>query len=136
MSNTKYFLPSFLITLFFDQFSKFLATMAGVPINYNTGISFSFLTNTNPKLLTFILIIFVYFLFVFFKNNWQRNDLAAGLFFGGAVANIFDRVLFESVRDWLQIPFTQIQNNIADWAIFFGLFIIIFQSIFEKSKKN
>lgn len=133
MNRSNLFLPVLLITIFFDQSSKFLASILGVNIIYNTGISFSKFSQGDPKLLTFMLMVLVCFLFTNFKKYWKENSFAAGLFFGGAVANIFDRLLFNAVRDWIHIPFTQIHNNFADWAIFIGLVLMV--SHFLKDSK-
>lgn len=136
MNKLNHFLPVFLGTVFIDQISKFLATLYGVQVSYNSGISFSVFANGNPQFLTFVLVLLVYLLYVNFKPYWQNNSLAAGLFFGGAVANIFDRVLFGAVRDWVYIPFTQIQNNMADWAIFIGLVLLLQESLLSKRKSK
>ena len=132
----KLFLPVFLITVFLDQSSKFLASIFEVNITYNAGVSFSKFSQSDPKFLTFMLFILVYFLFMNFKEFWRENSLAAGLFFGGAVANLFDRLLFNAVRDWIYIPFTQIHNNLADWAIFIGLVLFLYPVITQKYLKN
>lgn len=118
------FLPIFLLTIFFDQTSKFLVTLFGVAVSYNSGISFTVFNQGNSQFLTVLLGMLIYFLYMSFKEYWQENSLATGLFFGGAIANLFDRLLFGAVRDWLYIPFTQIQNNLADWAIFVGLVLL------------
>ena len=116
----------FFLTLCADQMSKFFATVLGLNIQYNSGISFGILSQLDTKLLTVLLCILIYFLFVSFRAIWSKNESATGLFFGGAVANLFDRFNFGAVRDWLPIPFTQIQNNVADWAIFAGIVLLIF----------
>jgi lipoprotein signal peptidase len=136
MNKQQYFLPVFLITIFLDQSTKFLATLGGMPISYNSGVSFNVLANGNSKFLSGFLAIVIIFLFLNFKSWWQRNSLAAGLFFGGAIANLYDRILFDSVRDWLWIPFTPIQNNLADWAIFFGLVLAFLPAFLRKLKNN
>lgn len=136
MNKHNSFFPVFLITIFVDQASKFLATILGFQITYNTGISFSTFAASDPKFLTFVLGVAMYLLFNYFKSFWKENGLAAGLFFGGAVANIFDRLLFDAVRDWIAIPFTYIHNNLADWAIFAGLFLLLFPFVSQKTAKK
>lgn len=108
-----------------DQVTKFLATIYGLQVSYNSGVSLSFLSEIQSTILTIFLVTLVLFLLIFFRTTWLKNQLSAGLFFGGAVANIFDRILFGSVRDWLIIPATQIQNNIADIAIFLGFTLLM-----------
>ena len=134
MNNISSFLPFFLLVFFLDQITKFLVTLLGWQVSYNTGVSLSFFSGTNANFLTVVLGILIFYLYRNFADQWQKNGLAAGLFFGGAVANIYDRIFFGSVRDWLFIPFTSIQNNLADWAIFVA-FLLLFQVIFTKQKR-
>jgi lipoprotein signal peptidase len=136
MNKQKLFFYVFLATFFLDQLSKFLASFFEVNMSYNTGISFSKLSQSDPQFLTFILLILVYLLFKNFKQIWKENNFAAGLFFGGAVANLFDRLIFGAVRDWIYIPFTQIHNNFADWAIFIGLVLLLYPIVTNKYLKN
>jgi lipoprotein signal peptidase len=136
MNNFKSFLPVFILTFFIDQGSKFLATLWGLSIGYNQGVSFGFMASGQSKLLTLLLAIIIYFLFLSFKQGWMKNQLASGLFFGGAVSNLFDRLFFDAVRDWLPIPFSQMQNNLADWAIFAGLFLFFYQVVFQSTRKT
>lgn len=136
MNKFSSFLPVLLLVFFADQSSKFLAGILGFSITYNSGVSFSFMTESQPKFLTFVLFLLLYFLYMSFKPHWKRNPIATGLFFGGAVSNLFDRIVFDSVRDWVNIPFTQIQNNVADWAIFIGLVLIVQPIVFAKMNKD
>ena len=135
MGITESLLPTFLLIFCLDQTTKFLATLAGLHISYNTGVSLSFFSGSNANFLTALLGILIFYLYRNFTEQWQKNGLAAGLFFGGAVANLFDRIIFGSVRDWLFIPFTNVQNNLADWAIFAGLLLFVLPHIFIKRKK-
>ena len=132
MNNFKQFFLVGSTVFIVDQATKFLATIYGFQVSYNSGVTLSFLSQIHNTILTIFLIALVLVLFSFFRTTWQKNQLGAGLFFGGAVANIFDRILFGSVRDWILIPATQIQNNIADIAIFLSVVIISVAVVTEK----
>lgn len=54
-----------------------------------------------------------------------RFPLGGGLFLGGGLSNILDRLMYNGVRDWAPLPFTSIVNNLADWSIAVGLFILL-----------
>ncbi len=63
---------------------------------------------------------------------WVKNDhkttaaaLALGLFIGGALGNLLDRLIRPGVIDYLNILTGSF--NLADAAIIAGLFVIIFQ---------
>lgn len=136
MNNKYKFLPVALIVIFVDQGSKFLASLLNFQITYNSGVSFSMMAKNDPKFITFMLGLIIYFLFHRFRKFWKKDELASGLFFGGAVANIFDRLFFDAVRDWINIPFTQIHNNLADWAIFIGLFLMLYPMVMKKANNE
>ncbi len=132
MINYKQLFLVAIVVFAIDQLTKFIVTFLGYQISYNLGISLNFFSKSNGFILTSVLIILVLLLFLSFQSVWRKYQIAAGLFFGGAIANIFDRILFGSVRDWLPIPLTQIHNNIADIAIFLGLFLLIYSLLNEK----
>ncbi len=71
--------------------------------------------------MTIFVLIFLIGIFWWGTFSWVKESIAGGLFFGGALSNILDRIVFGGVRDWLSIPFTSLNNNVADWAIFIGL---------------
>jgi lipoprotein signal peptidase len=117
------------VVILLDQVSKYLANLFGLEVAYNQGISLGMFNEISPKLtLLAVLLLFMAFLF-FFKDFFKKiNPIYSGLFVGGALSNLIDRFVFLSVRDWLPLPFLEVKNNLADWAIFVGLFLIIFRS--------
>jgi len=65
------------------------------------------------------------------------NSILAGLCFvvGGGMGNIFDRVMYGSVTDFLHINFGFFQTgifNMADVSIMAGVFIILIQSFYKR----
>lgn len=118
----------FLLIIILDQSSKYFASYFGFNTTLNTGISLNLLSSLSASLLGLLSIIFIVFVFSLFKKDWLKYPIASVLFFGGAVSNIIDRIIFGGVRDWLGIPFTSIDNNLADWFIFVGLgMFLVFQ---------
>lgn len=66
---------------------------------------------------------------------WRNmQGIFTGLFIGGAVSNIIDRIYFGGVRDWFPIPFVGLRNNLADWAIFLAVFLSVVQLASRKGK--
>lgn len=49
------------------------------------------------------------------------------LFFAASLSNIWDRVVFGGVRDFLTVPILGVKNNVADWCIVLSLFVIFLQ---------
>jgi signal peptidase II len=127
-----------LLAIFIDQFSKFLAGFLGLKIIFNEGVSLGLLGNLSSVFLAIFSFLILLLIFIFLKKDWLFNPIASGLFFGGAISNIVDRIFYGSVRDWLKIPFFEIYNNLADWFIFVGLgwfLVVIWWTSNKKSKK-
>lgn len=91
----------------------------------NTGLSFNI--PFPARLLAFMGIGFLIFLCVYIIRVWKKmrvvDAVAYGLIFGGAVGNVFDRLVFGFVRDWM-LFFERSAVNLADLAIFFGLLLL------------
>ncbi len=115
-----------------DQVSKYFAQQIGI-VSLNHGVSFGWLSVVSGTVLTvclFILLCVVTWMLVHF-----RYYLGGGLMVGGAVSNLIDRIVFTAVRDWLPVPFFGIRNNIADYAIFCGIFLLILKQFFPYLNK-
>lgn len=104
----------------------------------NSGCAFSLLEGKNP-LLVFIALVMLYILVRLIKeyNNNFINALAFGLLFGGIIGNLFDRVLFGHVRDFIKLTFIDFPIfNLADAFITIGVVVLIFKSFFERDKNG
>ena len=71
------------------------------------------------------------FLFLFFKS-WQKKDFLSmtgfSLIILGGLSNLFDRVYFGYVVDWIKVFFLPISIfNIADLMIIGGILCLIFR---------
>ena len=55
----------------------------------------------------------------------NKYPIVRGLFLGGAMSNIMDRLVIGGVRDWLPVPVLGLRNNLADWAIVGALIIFL-----------
>lgn len=107
----------FLLMVLVDQGSKWLANFIGVPIIFNTGISFGLGSEASRVVSIFLVISIAGAVFFGLKNYWQKNLVLAGIFFGAVFSNLLDRVLHGAVVDWLIIPVVNLQNNLADIMI-------------------
>ncbi len=128
------FIVGLITTVLVDQLTKFIF-QSGSTIN--SGIAFGWhwlgLEPLAPSL-PFLLIII---LFIIARSFLVRHQLSFGLFFGGALSNLIDRLVYGGVRDFMPLPLTHLSNNLADWAITFGLAGFIFSLFFihDRSKK-
>lgn|SRR5574344_406706 len=104
----------------------------------NTGAAWSILSNH-----TYLLIIIGFFacLLIFkymnsFKLN-KRNILAFGLVLGGIIGNLYDRIIYGYVRDFLDFRIISYHYpifNISDTAIFIGVVLLIIAIIKGEDK--
>lgn len=111
-----------------DQLTKFVAHQQQTVV-LNPGISFS-LGQDLPGLLktggVALVVAVIFTVSPRFANLW-RNPVSPGLFLGGAVSNLLDRLFYGGVVDWLPVPFVNLTNNLADWAIGISLVIILLE---------
>ena len=109
----------------------------------NTG-AFLSLGNSLPKylrttLLTILPLIALVLAFVYLLTRKNlTNSTITGICFivGGGVGNIYDRIVYGSVTDFLHIDFGIFQTgifNMADVSIMTGMFIILFASYFNRT---
>lgn len=74
--------------------------------------------------------------FLIFKTNLPKVSVIGLCFIiGGGLGNIYDRILYGSVTDFLHIDFIIFQTgifNMADVSIMFGMFLLIIQSFTKK----
>ena len=80
------------------------------------------------------------FYYTITKRNISKTTLV-GLCFvmGGGAGNVFDRIVYGSVTDFLHIKLGYFQTgifNLADLSIVTGTLIILFHSFFKKKKKD
>ncbi len=151
----KYYLNFFFVLIVFgiDRVSKFLVIkFAGInnqlninvtqflDINliWNEGIAFglfSFDQNIYYNLLTiFIFIIILVIIYLMFKSQgWEKFGYL--LIVGGSLGNIFDRVYYSAVPDFIDIYFNNFHwfiFNVADIFITMGVIILISLEVFKK----
>jgi len=122
---TKLFITDFL------SFGESLPVIRGVlhmTLVHNTGIAFGFLQGKNIVLFIFpVLIILLAYNFYYYKqNNAALSHIyifAFSLILGGAIGNLYDRINYGYVIDFIDFRVWPV-FNIADSAITIGAFII------------
>ena len=118
--------------------SKFL----NIYLIWNEGIAFglfSFNENVLYNSLTiFILIIIFVILYMISKNSgFKKYSLL--LIFGGALGNVFDRIIYKAVPDFIDFHignFHWFIFNLADVFISLGVIFMILYELFISNKKN
>ena len=149
-----------LIIFLIDQLSKYyvvhilnlveLLSIDVIPpiINFrmawNEGINFGLFGSSS--LLGRLVLITISFIIIVCLSLWIRNgkkltdQICVGFIIGGAVGNLFDRILYGAVADFLNMSCCGISNpfsfNIADIAIFLGAVGLIFMNSNKVEQEN
>ncbi len=100
-----------------DFLTKRYALSHNISITANRGISFGFLAGKNAvPAFSFIALLFIFvFVLYFFKRQAKAESLASALMLGGALGNLYDRLVFGNVIDWFSAPLV---SEISGRAIF------------------
>ncbi|MDD2840257.1 MAG: signal peptidase II [Rickettsiales bacterium] len=104
----------------------------------NTGVSFGILRSiTNAQIIlssiTFVIISFVAYLL--FKSKTKYKMITYSLIISGGLGNIYDRILFGGVFDFLDFHIGKYHwpaFNIADSIICIGVFLLLFEDLIIK----
>ena len=117
--------------------SKYL----NINLIWNDGIAFGLLSFDQEILynsLTILIILIICLIFVMILKSSGLSKFALIMIFGGALGNVFDRILYKAVPDFIDFHvgnFHWFIFNIADIFITLGVFfMIIIELSFYKQK--
>ena len=121
--------------LSYDLFqSKFL----NISLIWNDGIAFglfSFNEKVYYNLLTLIISLITLILIWYMFKSKGAEKLGFSMIIGGSLGNIFDRLYYSSVPDFIDLHFYNFHwfiFNVADIFISLGVILLIFLEIFIK----
>ena len=119
--------------------SKFL----NINLIWNEGIAFglfSFSQNNLYNLLTVIILIIILVILKMIVDSQGIKKYGLLMIFGGALGNLFDRLLYKAVPDFIDFhveEFHWFVFNVADIFITIGVIImILFELILNNQKSN
>ena len=161
LENKKKFIYTlFIITIIFllDRFSKiyvlsiakingsvdiFLTKYLNIYLIWNEGIAFGLLSFDESNLYTVITVLIVIISIVVLVLIIKTNDIRFYFYlfvFGGALGNLFDRLYYSAVPDFIDVHINNYHwfiFNVADIFITVGvLCLILVELIFNKSLDN
>ena len=155
--DKKFLINSFLVLLIFliDRFSKiyviyldkkyigseiFSSKFLNISLIWNEGIAFGLFSFNNKifyNILTIIILIII--LVIFFmttkSNGFKKYSLL--MILGGALGNVFDRLHYKAVPDFLDLHvgnFHWFIFNVSDIFITLGVLILIYLEIIDKKE--
>lgn len=118
--------------LLVDQATKHVANKQGI-VSLNPGISFGMFSAEHPVISFLMLLGMGVIVSNLIQQHWRKYPVSTGLFVGGAISNITDRIARGGVRDWLPVGPLPLRNNIADWAIFVAALLVLW-NVYQEGK--
>jgi len=124
----------------FGELDIFVTSFLNFNLIWNDGIAFglfSFDKKIYYNFLTILIIMITLIIFWMITKTKKSEKLAFMMIFGGSMGNIFDRLYYSSVPDFIDIHFNNFHwfiFNVADIFITFGVILLIYLEIFSKKK--
>ena len=118
--------------------SKYL----NISLIWNEGIAFGLLSFDKDNLynlLTFLIILIIFFIIVMILKSSGFKKYALLLILGGALGNIFDRLMYKAVPDFIDFhvgDFHWFIFNVADIFVTLGVIFMILLEFIDNDKVN
>lgn len=124
-----------------DQSIKIINNFLYFTYAKNTGIAFSFLEGNMLFIISMTLIIVVLLIkYVYNKKLDLKEKISYGLVLGGAIGNLFDRIVYGYVIDFIDVYIFGYDYpifNVADSCVVVGIILILLLSFkSEGSEKD
>ena len=117
--------------------SKFL----NISLIWNEGIAFGFFSFNQEylyNLLTLIILLVVCIVLIMIIKNEGYKKYALLMIFGGAIGNLYDRVFFKAVPDFIDFHIGEFHwfiFNVADIFISLGVFFMILLELIDNNDR-
>jgi len=122
------------------QKELFLNDFLNITLNWNRGIGFGLLsfdaTTIYHLISALILLIIIYLIYLMVISD-NAGKFIIALIVGGAVGNLFDRLTYFAVPDFIDFhigTYHWFTFNVADIFISIGIFLMIIKEFFVKKK--
>ena len=118
--------------------SKYL----NIDLIWNEGIAFglfSFSQSNLYNLITLIIIIIIFFILTLIKKSEGLERISLSMVFGGAIGNLYDRIMYKAVPDFIDFHIADLHwfiFNVADIFITLGVIMLILLELFKTKKYN
>ena len=135
---------TYIINLFNEtQFNEiYLIKFININFIWNEGIAFGLLNFGNQLfydlISSLIAIISLVILFLAFKNK-NFSGYFFAMVFGGSIGNLYDRIKFSAVPDFIDLHYNNFHwfiFNIADIFITIGILCLIYDEVFLEKKRD
>ena len=124
----------------FGELDIFVTSFLNFNLIWNDGIAFglfSFEKKIYYNFLTIVIALITLIILWMITRTEKIEKFAFMMIFAGSIGNIFDRLYYSSVPDFIDIHFNNFHwfiFNVADIFITFGVILLIYLEIFSKKK--
>ena len=148
MIKKKFFISSFFILLIFlfDRVSKtyviyfndkllgskiFSSKYLNIDLIWNEGIAFglfSFSQSNLYNLITLIIVMIIFFILTLIIKSEGLERISLSMVFGGALGNLYDRIMYKAVPDFIDFHIRDLHwfiFNVAEIFITLGVLMLI-----------
>ena len=159
MIKKKFFIRSFFILLIFlfDRVSKtyviyfndkllgskiFSSKYLNIDLIWNEGIAFglfSFSQSNLYNLITLIIVMIIFFILTLIIKSEGLERISLSMVFGGALGNLYDRIMYKAVPDFIDFHIRDLHwfiFNVADIFITLGVIMLILLELLKTKKYN
>jgi signal peptidase II len=115
-------------------------------LRYNTGAAFSFLAEAGGwqrwffSVIALAVVVGISWRLIRISNTNRLESLALSFVLGGAIGNLYDRLMYGHVVDFLQLHWQQSWYfpafNVADSAITIGVVLMLLESVVTKKQEE
>jgi signal peptidase II len=102
---------------------------------YNSGVAFGLLPEQTFSIAIFGALFSCYVLYLIFRTNTLSGSVTLGVLLGGVLGNLFERILFGRVTDFISFKGFAV-FNIADLAIVLALLLYSILLVKRKTYTN
>ena len=131
-----YLIKAYLRTNLLNSSLPVIENIFHITVVTNTGAAFGILQD-QAGFLAFLGTVFILFFIVLVRRENKKGKLfliPCGLVLGGAVSNLYDRMIFGSVTDYIDLRIWPV-FNLSDSCITIGVILLLWQSYRKKSAK-
>ncbi len=155
ITKKNFFILIFILSIFFlDRISKYiiinletlygekkyvLTSFLNFELIWNDGIAFGMLSFNNQfyyNIITLIIFIVTFIVFILMLKTPGIQKYGFMMVFGGSLGNMYDRLYYSSVPDFIDFHFNNFHwfiFNVADIFITLGVFLLIYSEFFKKN---
>ncbi len=120
-----------------SEYITIIPNFLGIICNRNEGIAFGLFQGKGNVLIYFTLFAIAFIVWIYYSSNKSDtlNTIGLGLILAGAAGNLFDRIVYHSVRDFIDLHAGRYHwptFNVADALICVGVGFVIFRVLRAK----